>query len=100
MPTFVARMRLCSGMDTVGEFTRTMEKPLPMPPWWGVKRQHCGQMGKQENCRIAVSVSMAAEQARKEINSWPGILPLIEWPSRKAQTNPFCHVPASSAAPA
>jgi len=50
-------------MDTVGEFTRTMEKPLPMPPWWGVKRQHCGQMGKQENCRIAVSVSMAAEQA-------------------------------------
>ena len=29
----------------------------------GVMRQYCGQVGKQENCRVAVSVSVATEQA-------------------------------------
>lgn len=29
----------------------------------GVGRQYCGQLGKQENCRVAVSVSLATEQA-------------------------------------
>jgi SRSO17 transposase len=29
----------------------------------GVARQHCGQLGKQENCLVAVSVSLATEQA-------------------------------------
>jgi SRSO17 transposase len=29
----------------------------------GVARQYCGQLGKQENCRVAVSLSMATEQA-------------------------------------
>lgn len=29
----------------------------------GVVRQYCGQLGKQENCRVAVSVSLATEQA-------------------------------------
>src|ERR1022692_2265610 len=29
----------------------------------GVTRQYCGQLGKQENCRVAVSVSLATEQA-------------------------------------
>jgi SRSO17 transposase len=29
----------------------------------GVTRQYCGQLGKQENCRIAVSLSLATEQA-------------------------------------
>lgn len=29
----------------------------------GVARQYCGQVGKQDNCRIAVSVSLATEQA-------------------------------------
>src|SRR6202012_6169310 len=28
----------------------------------GVTRQYCGQVGKQENCRVAVSVSLATEQ--------------------------------------
>ena len=28
----------------------------------GVTRQYCGQLGKQDNCRIAVSVSVATEQ--------------------------------------
>src|SRR5271169_524338 len=29
----------------------------------GVTRQYCGQLGKQENCRIAVSVSLATDDA-------------------------------------
>ncbi len=29
----------------------------------GVTRQYCGQLGKQENCRVAVSVSLATEDA-------------------------------------
>ena len=29
----------------------------------GVTRQYCGQLGKQENCRVAVSVSLATVQA-------------------------------------
>jgi SRSO17 transposase len=29
----------------------------------GVTRQYCGQLGKQENCRIAVSVSVATDRA-------------------------------------
>jgi SRSO17 transposase len=29
----------------------------------GVARQYCGQVGKQDNCRIAVSVSVATEHA-------------------------------------
>jgi SRSO17 transposase len=29
----------------------------------GVARQYCGQVGKQDNCRIAVSISLATEQA-------------------------------------
>src|SRR6202521_3792472 len=28
-----------------------------------VVRQYCGQVGKQENCRVAVSLSVATEQA-------------------------------------
>jgi SRSO17 transposase len=28
----------------------------------GVARQYCGQLGKQENCRVAVSVSLASEE--------------------------------------
>jgi len=29
----------------------------------GAARQYCGQLGKQENCRVAVSLSLATEQA-------------------------------------
>ena len=29
----------------------------------GVARQYCGQVGKQENCRVAVSLSMTTQRA-------------------------------------
>jgi len=29
----------------------------------GVARQYCGQVGKQENCQVAVSLSVATQQA-------------------------------------
>lgn len=34
---------------------------------WGVTRQYCGQVGKQENCRVAVSLSVA---------TWDSSLPI------------------------
>src|SRR5438477_5953331 len=34
---------------------------------WGVTRQYCGQVGKQENCRVAVSLSVA---------TWSSSLPI------------------------
>jgi SRSO17 transposase len=39
-------------------------------------RQYCGQVGKQENCRIAVSLSLATEQASLPI-AWRLYLPEI-----------------------
>jgi len=40
----------------------------------GVVRQYCGQVGKQENCRIAVSLSLATERASLPI-AWRLYLP-------------------------
>src|SRR5262244_3448746 len=42
----------------------------------GVVRQYCGQVGKQENCRIAVSLSVATEQVSLPI-AWRLYLPEI-----------------------
>src|SRR6202166_4711324 len=42
----------------------------------GVARQYCGQIGKQENCRVAVSLSVATEQASLPI-AWRLYLPEI-----------------------
>src|SRR5215468_8688317 len=42
----------------------------------GVVRQYCGQVGKQENCRVAVSLSVATEQASLPI-AWRLYLPEI-----------------------
>jgi len=48
----------------------------------GVVRQYCGQVGKQENCRIAVSLSLATEQASLPI-AWRLYLPEIWAQDRK-----------------
>lgn len=40
----------------------------------GVVRQYCGQVGKQENCRVAVSLSLATDQASLPI-AWRLYLP-------------------------
>jgi SRSO17 transposase len=53
----------------------------------GVVRQYCGQVGKQENCRVAVSLSLATEQASLPI-AWRLYLPEI-WaqdPKRRKET--------------
>jgi SRSO17 transposase len=42
----------------------------------GVARQYCGQLGKQDNCQIAVSLSIATEQASLPI-AWRLYLPEI-----------------------
>jgi SRSO17 transposase len=40
----------------------------------GVARQYCGQLGKQDNCQVAVSVSLATERGSVPIN-WRLYLP-------------------------
>src|SRR5258708_23637416 len=40
----------------------------------GVVRQYCGQVGKQENCQVAVSLSVTTEEARLPI-AWRLYLP-------------------------
>src|SRR6202166_1334079 len=42
----------------------------------GVVRQYCGQGGKKENCRVAVSLSLATEQASLPV-AWRLYLPEI-----------------------
>ena len=42
----------------------------------GVTRQYCGQVGKQENCRVAVSLSVSIEQASLPI-AWRLYLPEV-----------------------
>ncbi len=48
----------------------------------GVVRQYCGPVGKQENCRVAVSLSVATEQASLPI-AWRLYLPEIWAKDRK-----------------
>ncbi len=48
----------------------------------GVVRQYCGQVGKQENCRVAVSLSVATEQASLPI-AWRLYLPEVWTKDRK-----------------
>jgi SRSO17 transposase len=53
----------------------------------GVTRQYCGQLGKQENCRVAVSLSVTTEHASLPI-AWRLYLPEI-WaqdPERRTAT--------------
>src|SRR6201995_3992733 len=48
----------------------------------GVTRQYCGQVGKQENCRVAVSLSVSTNQASLPI-AWRLYLPEIWIQDRK-----------------
>jgi len=51
----------------------------------GVTRQYCGQVGKQENCRVAVSLSMATNTASLPV-AWRLYLPEVwanDQPRRK-----------------
>ncbi len=48
----------------------------------GVARQYCGQVGKQENCRVAVSLSVATEHASLPI-AWRLYLPEMWAQDRK-----------------
>src|ERR1700757_5100632 len=51
----------------------------------GVVRQYCGQLGKQENCRVAVSLSVSTNQASLPI-PWRLYLP-HEWAdTRRAES--------------
>ena len=49
----------------------------------GVARQYCGVLGKQDNCQVAVSVSVATEQASLPV-AWQLYLPK-EWALDKAR---------------
>jgi SRSO17 transposase len=49
----------------------------------GVVRQYCGQVGKQENCRVAVSLSVSTNQASLPI-AWRLYLP-HEWADDRAR---------------
>jgi SRSO17 transposase len=52
----------------------------------GVARQYCGQLGKQENCQVAVSLSVANDRASLPI-AWRLYLPEVwaEDPARRAR---------------
>lgn len=52
----------------------------------GVARQYCGQLGKQDNCQVAVSLSVANEQASLPV-AWRLYLPEVwsEDPLRRAK---------------
>src|SRR5260370_36321238 len=49
----------------------------------GVARQYCGQVGKQDNCRVAVSLSVTTHQASLPI-AWRLYLP-ESWASDRAR---------------
>jgi len=51
----------------------------------GVTRQYCGQLGKQENCRVAVSLSLATERASLPV-AYQLYLPEI-WAQERARRN-------------
>ena len=76
-----------------------MTRKHPLTPWIvddtgfpkkgthsvGVTRQYCGQLGKQENCRVAVSLSLATERASLPV-AYQLYLPEI-WAQERARRN-------------
>jgi SRSO17 transposase len=57
----------------------------------GVARQYCGQLGKQDNCQVAVSISLATEMASLPV-AYRLYLPK-DW-ARDRQRRKQAHVPA------
>ena len=57
----------------------------------GVARQYCGQLGKQDNCQVAVSISLATERASLPV-AYQLYLPK-DW-ARDRQRRKQAHVPA------
>ena len=56
----------------------------------GVTRQYCGQVGKQENCRVAVSLSLSTAEASLPI-AWQLHFVEIAFPaSRMIDRNQMC----------
>ena len=51
----------------------------------GVARQYCGQLGRQDNCQVAVSLSVANEQASLPV-AWRLYLPQV-WAGDAARRN-------------
>jgi SRSO17 transposase len=49
----------------------------------GITRQYCGQVGKQENCRVAVSLSIATPTASLPV-AWRLYLPEV-WANDQAR---------------
>ena len=56
----------------------------------GVARQYCGQLGKQDNCQVAVSLSLANRHASLPV-AWRLYLP-AEWAADRARRRK-AHVP-------
>src|SRR2546427_10732579 len=48
----------------------------------GVARQYCGQLGKQDNCQVAVSLSLASERGSVPID-WRLYLPAVGGKDRR-----------------
>jgi SRSO17 transposase len=89
-------------LETVRQYTLpAMQKQGPIVAWVvddtglvkkgthsvGVTRQYCGQVGKQENCRVAVSLSLSTAEASLPI-AWQLYLPEVwtEDKKRRAST--------------
>src|SRR5438445_8426034 len=76
-----------------------MQKPGPIEAWIvddtglvkkgrhsvGVTRQYCGQVGKQENCRVAVSLSISSAEVSLPI-AWRLYLPEVWTQDKKRRT--------------
>ena len=62
----------------------------------GVTRQYCGQVGKQENCRVAVSLSISTAEMSLPI-AWRLYLPEV-WTQDKQRVSAFYSVSSKETA--